>query len=210
MYKLYYSAGACSLAVHTVLREIGANFELVNTTTPPGQPKPEALLKVNPRGIVPVLEVDGFVIREGAAILTYLLDENKNDLLPKSGKERAHALEWLVYANSSLHPLYGRVFTMMKAFGADHQKNPFYDFTIKQIQKSWDEIEAELSKHEYIAGNKITVADILITVIANWSTYFGSPFKFGEKTKAYFTKVISRPAFKKALEVEGVTYKANQ
>ncbi len=209
MYKLYYSAGACSLAVHTALNEIGAKFELVNATVAPGQPKPATLLAVKPRGMVPVLEIDGLVIREGAAILTYLLDTNKSELLPQSGAERAHALEWLAYANSSLHPLYGRVFTMMKAFGAEHQKNPFYDFTIKQIQKSWDEIEAELSKHEYIAGNKITVADILITVIANWSVYFGSPFKFGEKTKAYFTKIISRPAFKKALETEGVTYKAN-
>ncbi|MCE3254650.1 MAG: glutathione S-transferase, N-terminal domain protein [Rickettsiaceae bacterium] len=195
------------MAVHVVLNEIGAKFELKNVAVPQGQPKPAELLKVNPRGAVPVLEIDGFILREGAAILTYLLETNKNELLPTSGNEKAAALEWLCFANSSLHPLYSRLFFMKKTLGAEMEKNPVYETTIKQIQNYWDEIEARLEKQEYIAGNKITIADILIAVIANWSPVFGSAIKFGEKTKAYFSKIISRPSFKKALETEGVTYK---
>jgi glutathione S-transferase len=195
------------MAVHVALNEIGSKFELKNVSVPQGQPKSPELLKVNPRGIVPVLEIDGFILREGAAILTHLLETNKNEFLPKSGNEKAAALEWLAFANSSLHPLYGRLFFMKKTFGDEAQKNPVFDATIAQIQKYWDEVEARLEKQEYVAGNKITIADILITVIANWSVAFGSAIKFGDKTKKYFGKIIARPSFKKALEVEGVTYK---
>jgi len=32
-------------------------------------------------------------------------------MLPKNGKERATALEWLCFANASLHPAYGKCFS---------------------------------------------------------------------------------------------------
>lgn len=209
MYKLYYSPGSCSMAIHVALNEIGAKFELINVSVPAGQPKPKILLDVNPRGMVPVLDIDGFILREGAAILTYLLDSNKNDLLPKSGLERARALEWLSFANASLHPAYGRIFMMMKLFGSDASKNDLYKPAIAQIQKYWNEIEDHLGKSEYLAGNQITIADILVTVIANWSGYFEAKINFGEKTKAYFSKIITLPSYKKAIEVEGIKYSAN-
>lgn len=198
------------MAVHVVLNEINAEFELINVAVPQGQPKSKTLLEVNPRGAVPVLKIDDFILREGAAILTYLLDNNKNDLLPKSGLERAVAMEWLSFANSSLHPAYSRVFFMMKNLGAQHaSQNELYKPAIEQIQKYWDEIEERLKTNEYLTGKHITIADILVTVIANWSGYFEAKINFGEKTKAYFSKIISRPSYKKALEVEGVTYSAN-
>ena len=210
MYKLYYSPGACSMAVHIALNELNTKFELVNSSIPAGKTKTKEFLAINPRGNVPVLEVDGYFLREGAAILIYLLDNNKNDLLPKSGLERAKALEWLAFANATLHPAYGRVFFMRRVLGAEEApNNALYQPALEQIQKYWNELENHFDKNQYVCGDKCTIADILITVIANWSANFGSAIKFGSKTKNYFSKIISRPSYKKALEIEEITYKAN-
>ncbi|NBV06115.1 MAG: glutathione S-transferase family protein [Proteobacteria bacterium] len=209
MYKLYYSPGACSLAVHVALLEVGAKFELENVSVPAGQTKSAEFLKINPRGAVPVLKIDNFILREGAAILTYILDSHKSDLLPNSGLERAEALEWLSFANSTLHPAYSRCFFQHRILGDAAKDNPLYKPSIAAIQKYWDEIEERLSARNYLCGDKITIADILITVIANWSFAFKEPIKFGAKTKAFFTRVISRPSYQKAMEIEKVTYKAN-
>lgn len=197
------------MAIHAALNEIDAAFKLENVSTPAGQPKSPEFLKINPRGAVPVLKIDDFVLREGAAILIYLLDSHENNLLPKSGLERAAALEWLSFANSTLHPAYSRLFFMMRNLGAEYKTNALYKPAIAQVQKYWDEIEERLSKQDFIAGNKLTIADILIAVVANWSKNFHGSIKFGEKTKNYFSKIISIPAYKKALEVEGVSYTAN-
>ncbi len=205
MYKLYYSPGACSLAVHVALLETGTKFEIENA----GQPRSAEFLKINPRGAVPVLKIGDFVLREGAAILTYLLDTHKSSLLPESGLERAAALEWLSFANSTLHPVYSRCFAQQKLFGDAAKSNPFYKPSIALIQKYWDEIEERLQTREYLCGNDCTIADILTTVIANWSPAIKEPINFGPKTKAYFTRVISRPNFQKALAAENVTYKVN-
>jgi len=207
MYTLYYSPGACSLAIHVALNEIGAEFKLENVATPAGQPRSPEFLKINPRGAVPVLKIDDFVLREGAAILTYLLDSHKNSLLPQSGLERASALEWLSFANSTLHPAYSVCFFHQKTLGEGAKDSPLYKPSIEKIQKYWDEIEERLQTREYLANQDCTIADILVTVIANWSPMMKMPISFGAKTKAFFTRVISRPAFQKALLAEGVTYK---
>ncbi len=196
------------MAVHVALNEINAKFELEKVSTAAGQKSPE-LLKVNPRGAVPVLKINDFVLREGAAILIYLLDSNDNSLLPKSGLQRAEALEWLSFANSTLHPAYSKCFFQHHVLGDKAPENALYKPSIEQIQKYWDEIEQRLNANEYLCGKEITIADILITVIANWSFYFKEPIKFGVKTKAFFSKIIARPSYQKALKVEGVEYKAN-
>lgn len=209
MYKLYYLPGSCSMAVHVLLNEIGAKFELENIAVPDGQARSAEFLKINPRGSAPVLKIDDSIIREGAAILIYLLDSNKNSLLPEKGIERAKALEWLAFANATLHPAYARIFFMHRHLGQEAEKNPLYDIAISQIQKHWDEIEQHLSGNDYLCGKNLTIADILVTVIANWTGYLKKPILFGPKTKAFFTKIISLPSYQKALQTEGVTYKAN-
>lgn len=207
MYTLYYMPGACSLAVHVALLETGAKFTLENVSVPAGQPRSPEFLKVNPRGAVPVIKNGDFVLREGAAILTYLLEEAKSPLLPQKGEARAKALEWLSFANSTLHPAYGRMFFYNKNLGDAAAEDKLYGLTIDQINKYWEEVESVLQKQDYIAGSECTIADILITVIANWSPAAKKPIKIGEKTKAMFKRVIARPSYQKAMADESVTYK---
>lgn len=206
MYKLYYSPGSCSMAIHILLNEIGAQFELVDASISSGKNKSKEFLAINPRGNVPVLDDNGLIIREGVAILSHILDSNKNDLLPEAKKERAKTLEWLCFANSSLHPAYSRLFFMMRVLGNDFRANALYQPAIAQIQKYWDELEEHFAKHQYLCNDKCSIADILVTVIANWSRNFGDDIKFGPNLRSYFGRIISRPSYKKALEVEGVNY----
>ncbi|MFP5348396.1 MAG: glutathione S-transferase N-terminal domain-containing protein, partial [Gammaproteobacteria bacterium] len=57
--KLYYSPGACSLAVHILLRETATLFELVRVDLKAKRTeKGEDYLKINPKGYVPALQLD--------------------------------------------------------------------------------------------------------------------------------------------------------
>jgi len=74
--KLYYAPGACSLAVHIALREIGATFDcvavdLTKHTTADGAD----FHAVSPRGYVPLLQLDdGSRHTEAASLLQYVAD----------------------------------------------------------------------------------------------------------------------------------------
>ncbi len=206
-YQLYYAPGTCSMAVHVLLNEVGQKFELIREDIH-AKPRNPEYLKLNPRGAVPVLVVDGKVLREGAAILTYIAEAHKSALLPASGWERAKAQEWLAFANSTLHPAYGRLFFLKGQLGEKAATDPMYTFATQAVQKYWDEVESVLATQDYIAGKEITVADILLTVIANWGGYLVQPINLGTKTKEYLKRVSSRPSYQVALAAEKVEYKA--
>ncbi len=203
MYKLYHSPGSCSMAVHVALNE--CNQEVALEKVDLKGPRSPEFLKLNPRGSVPVLVDGDNVIREGAAILMHILDKHKSPLLPQSGMERTNALQWLCFANATLHPSYSRCFFIMR--NAKEEQASLLGTSVAMINKLWGEVEKRLGSNKFLAGDNITMGDILMTVIANWSPGIPGEFKFGPHTKKLFQTVIERPAFKKAMEAEQVTYK---
>ncbi|MDX2027447.1 MAG: glutathione S-transferase family protein [Alphaproteobacteria bacterium] len=208
MYKLYYAPGACSMAVHTALLECNAPFDLEKIDIFAGQGRSLEFLKINPRGQVPVLVEDGHIIREGAAMLIHILEKHQSPLLPRSGPERLEALEWLMFCNATLHPAYSRVFFLKKSQVDQTAKDALMGIAVANINKLWEEVEQRLSQHTYLAGNEVTIADILMTVIANWNGSVPLPVKLGPRTQKLLQSVIARPSYRKALETEQVQYKA--
>ncbi len=205
MYKLYYSPGSCSMAIHVLLNEIGADFQLENTAIREGKNKSEAFLKINPRGQVPALAEDGKAMLEGGAILTYLADKHSSHLLPSEGWARAQALQWLMFCNSTLHPAYSRCFWLMRS--EEPGKDAFLKKSAEWVNRLWQDVEHQLQNQLYLCGEECTIGDILLTVIANWSGNIPVPITIGPKARALFARVIARPAYQKALATEQVEYK---
>lgn len=201
-YKLYYKPGACSMAVHVILNELNVPFEAVKQD----DLKAPDFVKLNPRGQIPLLLVDGEPVKEGAAIIAYLLDTHANNLMPKSGIERAKALEWLMWCNASLHPACSKIFGLKKP-SADvldaKAKEQLQALFLEQVQSLWDEADARLAQTKYLAGDQVTAADILMAVIANWGV--GTP---GANVKRVLKDVVARPSYQKALAAEQIQYKA--
>lgn len=208
MYTLFYSPGACSMAVHIALLECGQTVKLEKVDLKAGQQRSPDFLKLNPRGQVPVL-VDGEqVIREGAAQMLHVLEKHKSSLMPSADPARATALEWLMFGNATLHPAYSRMFFLMRNAEEGSTKEALLNVGAVMIQKLWDEVEQRLSTQPYVAGKDVTIADILLTVIANWSGNVPRAINFGENTKKLFRTIIARPTYQQAMQVEGVEYKA--
>src|SRR6185437_11868836 len=123
MYKLYFAPGACSMAVHVALLECNQQVTLEKVDIFSGQQRTPEFLKINPRGQVPVLVDDDLVIREGAAMLIHILEKHQSPLLPKRGRDRTMALQWLMFCNATLHPAYGRAFFLKRNGPDDSTKN---------------------------------------------------------------------------------------
>ncbi len=206
-YELYTMAGSCSMAVHAIMNEMGLNakIHIMEKNDGPNGIKSPAYLKLNPRGNVPFMTEDGKGMIEGGAIITYLCDK-EGKLLPKSGFERAQALQWLMFCNSTLHPAYGRTFWISSNLSQEQQEAAL-KAARSQIQQLWDYVEGELEKsgNAYLCGNEPTAADFLMTTIANWNP---AAYKFAPKTKALLKNVSARPSYQKALSAEAVEYKA--
>lgn len=206
-YKLYYSAGSCSTAINVILHELDQPFELINANQPGSKIRTPEFLKISPRGMVPVLEIDGTRVSEGGAIITYLCDTHPTHLMPEEGLRRAKALEALMFCNATLHPAYSKAFGSMRIEDATI-KSFVQKSAIESINTLWREVEAKLAKQKYLAGNEVTVGDILMTVIAGWSGAFGDAIQLPENVKRVTAEIAARPAYQKAKEAEAVNQKA--
>ena len=72
MVRLFYSPGACSLVPHIALEEAGAEFDSVRTLIAEKAHKRPEYLAINPRGLIPAIELDGRVVTENVAILAWI------------------------------------------------------------------------------------------------------------------------------------------
>lgn len=208
MYRLFYSPGACSMAVHVVLNEMGVPFALDRRPIPDGATRTPEFLKINPRGQIPVLQDGTEYIKEGAAILIYLMDKHQSALLPREGIARARALEWLCWCNATLHNAYSKAFWAKRAFGDKPYKDDVLSPACAAIQALWDEAEERLGKSPFLAGDSVSAADIMLAVMANWGQWMATPPVLGKNVLRVIRAVIERPAYRKALEIEQVEYKA--
>src|SRR5712692_4424623 len=119
MHKLYYSPGACSLAPHIVLEEIGEPYELELVSSKNGEMTNTATWgAMNPKRRVPALSgVPGRIggvpdlLTEAHAIMVYLARTNPEaKLLPTEPAAEARAIEWMNWLSGNVHAMsYGLI-----------------------------------------------------------------------------------------------------
>ncbi len=200
--KLYYSPGACSLASHIVLREIGKDFELESVD--PSTQKTETgadYTKINPKGYVPTLLLDdGQLLTEGAAILQYIADQQPEaGLAPKPGTlERARLQEHLNFIASELHNAFGPLFYPSTS---DEQKQ-ICKTKIDRRMSYFESLFSDGRKH--LLGDDFSVADAYFFVVSGWAVPLGIGLDKWPNVAAFSARVASREKVRDAMHAEGL------
>jgi glutathione S-transferase len=193
--KLYFSNGSCSLASHITLEEAGAKFEAQRINLREGEQKKPEYLKVNPKGKVPALVVDGgTVITENPAIISYVADTHPQAklLAPPGDIARAKAQEWLAWCASGVHRDFGPLFR-------DREN-------VEQrqlVQADLDKFE-EWLKGPFVLGDAFSAADAYTLVFTLWGLSFG--FNLGPKMRASAKKLLERPAVQRAVTTQQLKF----
>ena len=122
MYTLYYSPGTASMVVHLALLEIGAPHELRLVDFDANAQHDPDYLKLNPRGVVPTLVIDGRPLSESAALLMVLAERHPEaKLAPAPGTPEHEAWQqWIVYLSNTLMSTYRFWFYPSELGAAEH------------------------------------------------------------------------------------------
>ena len=198
--KLYYSPGACSLAPHITLNELGIDHstEKVDLRAKKTEGGGD-YLGVNGKGYVPTLETKEGTLTEVQVILQYLADANPaKGLLPKFGDiSRYRAMEMLNFISAELHKGIGGLFNpAMPDAGKD---------AIKQrvdVRLAW--LEGQLAKAPYVLGQAFSVADAYAFTVLGWCKHVGVDLAKFPSITAYLGRIAARPAVQKTLKEEGL------
>ncbi|MDQ1155860.1 glutathione S-transferase [Sphingomonas sp. SORGH_AS 950] len=208
--KLYYMPAACSLAPHIILGELGITADLVQVDHKTHRADDgRDFLELSPFGYVPLLELDdGTHLREGAAILQYLADlKPELGLAPANGTmERYRLQEWLNFLTSEIHKgfiplLYAR---LAGTYGTGTAK--------PKLEERFAWLDNVLAENDYLMGAFFTVADAYLYSLVQWGqaewlepTYRADiHFDTLNYLRAWYLRVRTRPAVRRALDIEGL------
>ena len=199
--KLYYAPGACSLAPHIVLNELGEKYNLEKVDLAEKKTETGADFNaVNTKGYVPTLEfAKDQVLTEVSTILQFLADKAEGSkLLPKFGSmERYRAMETLNFVATELHKGIGGLFA--KGMPEEGRK-----VIIERVSKRLGWVDALLAKQPYLLGENYSVADAYAFTVIGWCKHVGIDLKQWANVSAYLDRVAARPAVQEAMKKEGL------
>lgn len=199
--KLYYTPGACSMASHIVLHELGGAFEIERVDPATKATETGADFRaINPKGKVPVLALDGEVLTEGPAILQYLADSAANEALaPKAGTmARARVNEVLNFTGTELHVAFHPLFDPASGEAAREAAR-------SRVGQKFDWLEARLADgRSCLTGERFTIADAYAFVVCSWANFSGIDLARWPRLQAFVGRIAARPATRAVLQAEGL------
>ena len=202
MVTVYSAPNTRAIRVIWVLEEIGVKAEIKSMPYPPRQHAPD-YFAVNPTGMVPLL-IDGEVqLSESMAICDYLATRHGSPLVVASDDpERAPFLQWLWYGESTLMTPLSRLNIVRRV----ERKGPEVDALLAgardHVADRLKMLEQRLEGRDFLAAGRLTLADISAGYPLHLVGLFGMEHLLGPRSTAYRERLLSRPAYQRAISVE--------
>ena len=204
--KLYYAPGACSLASHVALEEVGIPYETQKLNLMEGDQRKPDYLRLNPRGRVPTLVVDDQVLTENVGILSYFGGGYPQaGLFPKKTWDQAKLMSTLAWLSNTVHPAYGHYVRAARYVDGDDHQAAVKEKGRANFQGYLEEIDKLLEGHKWSIANQYTVADPYLLVFYRWANRAKLPVRELKNYSALVDRVMARPAVKKVMADEGIT-----
>lgn len=200
--RLHYYPGFISLAPHIVIEEIGAEYELSFVNLHKGPNKTPSYLGLHPDGLVPVLENDGLVLYESAAIILYLVELSEEaTLIPKRGSVlRPQFYKWLMWLSTALHANLSLYLHPNKVATSMEAQAEVRAAAEQRVNAQVDRVEEELARHggPWLLGDAYSAADAYLFTLARWTRGMPRPAASRPQLGNYLRRMIERPAVQRA------------
>ncbi|MBK6703975.1 MAG: glutathione S-transferase [Caulobacteraceae bacterium] len=186
-----------------LLEELGAEYEVKRyERNPQTRLAPPELKQIHPLGKSPVIEANGKVLAESAAIIEYLAENEAFGALAVAANDPARFdyLYWLHFAEgSAMLPLLLKLYVgMLGENGA-----PLMQMRIDpEIDNHFSFVNAHLEGKDYFAADRFTAADIQMSFVLDAGNNRGGLDRYPNMVRVRKLQQ-ARPAYQKALEKGG-------
>jgi glutathione S-transferase len=184
------------LRAQWALEEVGLPYRVHALDHAGGELDGDAYGRISPFHQVPIIDDDGFVVAESAAVVLYLAEKSAK-LLPGDVQGRTRVVQWCFAAASTVEPTLVAIdlIGIFDSGDAAHEVKA----QVRKIACRWLEgLERRLEDREWIACADFTVADIMMACVlrSTRKTDLMAPFP---SVKAYYERCLARPAWQRTL-----------
>lgn len=184
------------LRVQWALEELGLPYRVHALDHTGGELDSETFRRLSAFRQAPVLDDDGFVVAESAAIVLYLA-EKSGKLIPSDMQGRTRVAQWCCAAISTV----GTTLTCMdlvEIFDSGRASQQLHTEVRKLAVRWLHDLDQHLQGRTWIACAEFTVADITMACVLRGirRTDLMEPFA---ALKAYYDRCLARPAWQRTL-----------
>ena len=184
------------LRAQWALEETGLPYRVHALDHTGGELDSDAYGRISPFHQAPVIDDDGFVVAESAAVVLYLA-EKAGKLIPSDVQGRTRVVQWCFAATSSVEPTLTSI-DLIEIFDSGKAAHKVLEEARKLARRWLGDVERRLEDREWIACADFTAADIMMaSVLRNLrKTDLMQPYS---RIKAYYQRTQARPAWQRTL-----------
>jgi glutathione S-transferase len=176
--------------------ELGIAYERIDAGGRFGVVGTPEYRRLNPNGLVPVIEDGDFVLWESNAIVRYLARAyGAGTLWPDDARECADADRWMDWQATALTPAMFGAFWNLIRVEPNQRSQPAIDESAAKTEALLAILDARLATRPYVAGARYTMGDIPLACAAH--RWYGLPLSRAAHAhvEAWLARVAARPAY---------------
>jgi glutathione S-transferase len=184
--KVMWAVGELDLAHERI--DVGGSF---------GKNNEPAYLAMNPNGLVPTLQDDGFVLWESNSIVRYLAAKHSaGKLEPADLRSRARASSWMDWQLTVAAPALTPVFWGLVRTPPEKRDHAAIESGKIKTIAAMKVLDAQLAATAFIAGDALSMGDIPVALMAYRFRRLVPERPQLDHLERWFTTIEQRPAFK--------------
>ena len=194
--KLYGGAKNRGRRCYWLAKELGLDIEAVEIDLHCGVHRSPEFLKLNPNGQVPVLDDAGFILYESLAINLYLAKKAGGPIAAASLQEEALMAQWSFWVANEIEHLLIEILEHRLLLPEADRNAAYADQAWERVQKPLAVLETTLTDHDYLVGNRFTVADLNVSIVMSLINRLQLDITRYPNVRAWLDTCLGRPAAK--------------
>lgn len=177
------------------LDELGLAYEHIEAGGAHGIVGDASYRALNPNGLVPTLEEDGFVLWESNAILRYLAHAHGGPLaLPEAPRARALIDQWLDWQATAFTPAMRDAFLQLVRVAPEKREPRVVEASRANSERCAALLDRHLADTPFVAGETFSIADIAVGLAGH--RWFQLPLEREERPniRRWLEGLAQRPA----------------
>jgi GST-like protein len=205
MIHLYFWATPNAYKVSIMLEELNMPYQVIPIHIGKGDQFTESFLKISPNNKIPAIVDDEgpagnpYSVFESGAILMYLANKAKSNLLPTDPEKYYSVLQWLMFQMGSMGPMLGQAHHFRKY--APEQLPYAIDRYTNEATRLYGVMDKRLAQTQYLGGEEYSIADIAIYPWLRAHKWQGQNLSDWPNIQRWYSDVRSRPAVQRGLAV---------
>ncbi len=176
-------------------RRFDAGGSFGNTDTP-------AYRALNPNGLVPTIDDDGYVLWESNVIMRYLATKHRAEALYPTGLQARFDVErWMDWQATRLWPALRPVFFGMIRTPPEQRDPKAIEQAQSGAAQTFALLDRHLDDHAFLAGDTFTIADIPSAIAAYRWYKLDIPRPTLPNLERWYATLSERPGFREHIAI---------